>query len=202
MRSDLSYPFVRRRKCSTYDRFRRRKSELIGRIILYLLHLKYQIRLYEENPLSDTFPGHRLVFLPNGRSACLRLRSGRDSRGGAHPIRANAFGGDADRRQKLKNPFSLDNMQEALVSMFRRDPHSPADGKTTGSILEEAARLWQTSLRPSHLYVKITPDNPEELALLYKSPTLRALKTNILTDRQALGVETDAANDYFEFYGI
>lgn len=40
------------------------------------------------------------------------------------------------------------------------------------------------------------------LDLLYKSPTLRALKTNILTDRQALGVETDAANDYFEFYGI
>ena len=104
--------------------------------------------------------------------------------------------------KKLKNPFSLDNMQEALVSMFRRDPHSPTDGKMTGSILEEAARLRQTSLRPSHLYVKITPDNPQELDLLYKSPTLRALKTNILTDRQALGVETDAANDYFEFYGI
>lgn len=74
--------------------------------------------------------------------------------------------------KKLKNPFSLDNMQEALVSMFRRDPHSPADGKMTGSILEEAARLWQTSLRPSHLYIKITPDNPEELDLLESDPTL------------------------------
>ncbi len=39
-------------------------------------------------------------------------------------------------------------------------------------------------------------------ALLYRSPTLRALKANILEDQIALGVTPEEVIDYFKFYGI
>lgn len=73
--------------------------------------------------------------------------------------------------KKLKNPFSLYNMREAVVSMIRSDPHSPADGKMVGTILGEAEKL-RFSIQPSHLYIKITPKNLQELNLLESDTTL------------------------------
>lgn len=50
------------------------------------------------------------------------------------------------------------NMEQALLSMIRRDAHSPADGKMYGEMLSEMLRV-KNSLQPSHLYVKIEPKN-------------------------------------------
>lgn len=43
--------------------------------------------------------------------------------------------------KKLNNPFSMYNMEQALLSMIRRDAHSPADGKMYGEMLSEMLRL-------------------------------------------------------------
>lgn len=73
--------------------------------------------------------------------------------------------------KKLNNPFSMYNMEQALLSMIRRDAHSPADGKMYGEMLSEMLRV-KNSLQPSHLYVKIEPKNMEELDLLESDTTL------------------------------
>ena len=75
--------------------------------------------------------------------------------------------------KQLENPFSLENMQEAIMSIKTRSLPLPLLNRMTGEMMNEFIKLDRLPfLSPTHLYVRFDPKNTEELDLLQADTTL------------------------------
>ncbi len=75
--------------------------------------------------------------------------------------------------ERLENPFSLENMQEAIMSIKTRSLPLPLLNRMTGEMMNEFIKLDRLPfLSPTHLYVRFDPKNTEELDLLQADTTL------------------------------
>ncbi|WP_300868666.1 carboxypeptidase-like regulatory domain-containing protein [uncultured Alistipes sp.] len=74
--------------------------------------------------------------------------------------------------KQLENPFSLENMQEAMTALRSRSLPNAGTGQMTGTILEEYKRLRTKIHMPTHLYVRFDPRTAGGLERLLADTTL------------------------------
>ena len=74
--------------------------------------------------------------------------------------------------RQLENPFSLENMQEAMTALRSRSLPNAGTGQMTGTILEDYKRLKAKIHMPTHLYVRFNPRTAGDLERLLADTTL------------------------------